>query len=306
MRNAFISKLFELAQKDKDIVLLTADIGYGVLDQFFSELPGQIINCGISEANMTGVAAGLSLRDKKCFTYTIIPFLTMRCLEQIRVDICIQNLNVKIVGVGGGFAYGELGPTHHAIEDISLLRSLPNMTVLVPADPCETSCIVESLHEVDGPVYIRLGKSGEKNVNELPKGFSLGKVKVVKSGSDVTLISCGPILNRALNVSKRLEADGILVELISINTIKPLDNDLILGSLEKTGKIISVEEHSIVGGLGSAIAELIAESNITCSDFVRLGIRDTYTFEVGDQDYLLDYEGLSEEAIYKQVTDYCN
>lgn len=306
MRNAFISKLFDVAEQDRDVILLAADIGYGVLDRFFNELPDQVINVGISEANMTGIAAGLALRGKKCFTYTIIPFLTMRCFEQIRVDICIQNLNVKIVGVGGGLAYGELGPTHHSIEDISLLRSLPNMNVIVPADPCETTHVIESLCEVDEPVYIRLGKSGEKNVNELPKGFSLGKGKIVKSGSDVTLISCGPILNRVLNVSRRLEANGILVELISINTIKPLDNDLILESIEKTGKVITIEEHSIIGGLGSAVAELVAESNIAFSTFRRLGIKDTYTFEVGNQDYLLDYEGLSEERIYGQIISVLN
>lgn len=306
MRNAFIATLYDIARNDKDIVILTSDIGYKVLDKFFDFLPDQIINVGVSEANMTGIAAGLALRRKKCFTYTIIPFLTLRCLEQIRVDICMQNLNVKIVGVGGGLAYGELGPTHHSIEDISILRSLPNMKVIVPADPEEVADIVTEISNIEGPIYIRLGKSGERTINELPNGFSLGMGKIVKCGSDVTLISSGPILGRVLKVSKRLEADGISVELISINTIKPLDNELILASLEKTGKIVTIEEHSIIGGLGSAVAELVAESNISFSGFRRIGIQDVFTFEIGDQDYLMDYEGLSEEAIYREVTSILN
>lgn len=306
MRNTFIATLYDIARNDKDIVLLTSDIGYKVLDKFFEFLPDQIINVGVSEANMIGIAAGLALGAKKCFTYTIIPFLTLRCLEQIRVDICMQNLNVKIVGVGGGLTYGELGPTHHSIEDISILRSLPNMKVIVPADPDEVADIVRAIYNINGPIYIRLGKSGERSINELPNGFSLGRGKIVKSGSDVTLVSCGPILDRVLKVSKRLEADGISVELISINTIKPLDNEIILDSLGKTRKIITIEEHSIIGGLGSSVAELVAESGIGFSDFRRLGIQDTFTFEVGDQDYLLDYNGLSEKAIYEEVTRILN
>jgi transketolase len=303
MRNAFINAIYDVAREDKNVILLAADIGYGVLDKFFATLPEQVINVGISEANMTGLAAGLALRGKKAFNYTIIPFATLRCLEQIKVDVCMQQLDVKIFGVGGGLAYGPQGPTHHAIEDVGVLRALPQMRVLVPADPIEAGDMARALTQIPGPAYVRLAKSGEPAIPALPRGFTLGQGKLVREGNDVALISAGPILGRTLALCERLEANGRSVRVISIHTIKPLDNELILDTLRHCQEVYTIEEHNIVGGLGTAVAEVLAESGLMPKRFRRFGLQDRYVFGIGDQDYLLDQEGLSIDALYRAIVN---
>ncbi|MBP7653079.1 hypothetical protein KA977_06635, partial [Candidatus Dependentiae bacterium] len=237
MRNAFIEQFKIEAFKNSKIILLSADIGAIVFDDFRKECPERFINVGVSEANMIGVAAGLALNGFIPFCYTIIPFVLMRNFEQIRVDVCIQKTNVKIIGVGGGVSYSLLGPTHHSIEDIALMRSLPNMTVISPSDPAETKCTISELVNFKGPAYLRLGIAGEPSIHKnLNLKFKIGKSEIISKGSDITIISSGYILNSAMQSVKLLKQKGISAELINISTIKPIDKNTILKSIKKTGK----------------------------------------------------------------------
>lgn len=296
MRDAFNTELNDIAAENPDTFLLTADIGFKVFDRFRDEHPGHFINMGVAEMNMIGVAAGLAMSGKFPFVYTIIPFLTMRAFEQIRVDVCIQNLNVKIVGVGGGVAYGTLGPTHHSIEDIAILRALPNMTVISPCDPLETRLAVRAATEHQGPVYVRLGKNGEPTLHTEKYPFKIGQACEMRSGSDATIISTGFVTNYALEASALLAQQGIKARVVNMHTIKPIDQGAILRAANETSSIVTVEEHNIIGGLGSAVSEVLAEAS-TGIPFARLGIRDGFCHGVGSQEFHLRRNGVSPEDI---------
>ena len=301
MRTAFIKTLIELAKKDKDIYLLTGDLGFSVFEEFKQRFPNRFVDCGVAEQNMIGVAAGLALSGKKVVVYSIIPFATMRCFEQIRNDICLQNLDVKIVGVGAGFSYGAQGPTHHAIEDLAVMRSLPNMTVLCPADPIETGLAVKAMFKLKGPVYLRLGKSKEENIHFKPFEFKVGKANLIKNGRDITIIGIGPILKNAILAAENLEKKyNISIRIISMTTLKPLDKNIVLRATKETKAIFSIEEHSLVGGLGSAAAEILAESKNKIL-FKRIALPDEFCKEVGSQEYLREKKGLSVKKIQKTI-----
>jgi len=302
MRTTFIKTLTQLAEKDKDIILLTADLGFSVFENFRDKFPGRFYNVGVQEQNMMGMAVGLALSGKKPYVYSIIPFLTMRCFEQIRNDIAYQKLNVRLVGVGSGFSYGALGATHHSIEDIALMRSLPNMTVVCPGDPIEVRELMKSSMQITGPVYFRLGKSGEPCIHQEYTSIELGRANVIYEGSDLTLIACGNMLEAARNVRDMLERDKISTRLISMHTLKPLDSQAILKSLYDTKRIFTLEEHNIIGGLGSAVAEVIAEAGIeTKIIFKRFGAQDSYPAMAGSQRYIREQLGLSEALIYSKI-----
>lgn len=299
MRKVFIDTLVELAKKDKRIFLLTGDLGFSVLEKFRDKFPDRFFNMGVAEQNMIGVAAGLAMEGKIVFVYSIIPFVTMRCFEQIRNDLCLQNLNVRIVGVGAGVAYGPAGATHHAIEDIGIMRSLPNMTIVVPGDPKETEMTIRASVEYRGTMYIRLGKDNETIIHS-NFNFKIGKGIVLKEGKDVTIIASGSTLLLAKEVSEELKEKNISVSLISMPTIKPLDSELILKSAEKTKAIFTVEEHSLIGGLGSAVSEVLAESKYKVL-FKRFALADEYSKIVGCQKFLLQKSGLTTKKIVRSI-----
>jgi len=285
MRTAFIKTLIELAE-DNNTYLLTNDLGFSVLEGFAEKFPDKFFNMGVAEANIIGVAAGLALSGKKVYVYSITPFITMRCFEQIRNDLCMQNLDVKVIGIGAGLCYGSSGPTHHSIIDIAIMRALPNMTVICPGDPKETEGAVRYAHSHKGPVYLRLGKAKEPDVHNKPFDKSI----TLREG-DVAVIATGNILATAKEVAERLN-----IGLISMPVIKPIDKEAIL----KLKTIYTIEEHSLIGGLGSAVAEIIAGKNIS---FKMFGIKDRFTKEAGSQEYLREKNGLTTEQIIKEINE---
>lgn len=302
MRTAFIKTLIEKAEKDKNIYLLTGDLGFSVFEEFKQRFPQRFIDCGVAEQNMIGVASGLALSGKKVVVYSIIPFITMRCLEQIRNDICLHNLDIKIVGVGAGFSYGAQGPTHHAIEDLSIMRSLPNIQILCPADPLETKLAVEAMLKSRQPVYLRLGKSTEEDIYKKEFRFRIGKANLIKNGKDITIIGVGPILKNAKLAADILEKKyHISIRIISMSTLKPLDKDIILKAVKETKAIFTIEEHSLIGGLGTAVAEVLAESNYKIM-FQKIALPDKFCKEVGSQEYLREKNNLSVIRI-KQIVE---
>lgn len=292
MRDAFCQELNKLAVDNPDLMLLTGDIGFQVFDSFREKYPDRFYNMGVAEANMVGVSAGLALSGKKPFIYTIIPFLTMRPFEQIRNDICMQNQPVKIVGVGGGLAYGVLGPTHHSIIDLAILRTLPNMTLISPCDPLEARLATRAAFFHPGPVYIRLGKNGEPALYDSDYDFKIGKAVRMRQGDDATIITCGSVTRVALDTAESLKEKGIGVRVINMHTLKPLDTEIILKAAEETKAVVTVEEHSIIGGLGSAVAEVLAEAKSNAA-FKRVGINDVFSYSVGNQAYHLEKQGIT-------------
>lgn len=272
MRTAYLDTLYKLAQKDQKVYALISDNGAIVYDKYRRDLAGQYLNLGISEANMIGVAAGMASCGKIPFAYTIGAFLAYRAYEFIRNDVCLQNQNVKIVGTGAGEIYSTLGPTHHSTEDLGGLRSLPNLTIICPASPLEVKKATETAYEHEGPVYLRLGTNKEQEIYEENYEFKIGKAVTLRDGVDITLIATGSILADVLNVAKQLCTEKISVRVINMHTIKPIDKEIIIDAIDDTGRIITVEDHSVIGGLGSAVAEVIAEYGKNVK-FERIGLK---------------------------------
>lgn len=304
MRDTVIRTLIELGKEDKDIELITGDLGFGVLKSFWETLPNQFINAGIAEQNMTGVAAGMALEGKKVFTYSIGNFPTLRCLEQIRNDCAYHNANVNVICVGGGYVYGSLGMSHHATEDIAILRALPDVTVICPGDPVEAALAVKKIAQTDGTCYLRLGRGGEKNVNTVIKEFEIGKAYKLRDAKDmnkkVAVFSTGAILEETSKACDMLEEQGIAVEQYSFPTVKPIDRAVIEDCAKRFDNIFTVEEHNIVGGFGGAVAEVLAECGGKAK-LHRIGIDDFYCIEVGSQAYLREQVGINAEGIVRKV-----
>lgn len=304
MRDTVIRTLIELGKEDKDVELITGDLGFGVLKSFWETLPNQFINAGIAEQNMTGVAAGMALEGKKVFTYSIGNFPTLRCLEQIRNDCAYHNANVNVICVGGGYVYGSLGMSHHATEDIAIFRALPDVTVICPGDPVEASLAVKKIAQTDGTCYLRLGRGGEKNVNTVIKEFEIGKAYKLRDAKDmnkkVAVFSTGAILEETTKACDMLEEQGIAVEQYSFPTVKPIDRKVIEDCAKRFDNIFTVEEHNIVGGFGGAVAEVLAECGGKAK-LHRIGIDDFYCIEVGSQAYLREQVGINAEGIVRKV-----
>jgi transketolase len=303
MRNTFVKTLTKIAEKDKNVYLLTGDLGYSLFDDFRKRFPDQFVNCGVAEQNMIGVAAGLALEGKEVYVYSIVPFVTMRCFEQIRNDVCYQDLDVNLVGVGAGFAYGSLGSTHHAIEDIAILRTLPNMTVLSPADPMETEKLVYCSYQTSHPTYLRLYRSGEDNLYKEELNIEIGKPSIVKEGSDGLIIATGVNVGLGLEVVEKLKELNYNFKLISLHTLKPINKEALLKEIGEIDKIFTLEEHNIIGGLGSSVAEIVSESDWN-GFFERIAIPDRYPSKVGSSDYLraenkLDVGSITENILSK-------
>jgi len=299
MRDAFLDKLTQLAAKDKDIVLLTADLGYGVFEDFESRFPGQYFNVGVAEQNMMGLASGLALEGKKVITYSIGNFPTLRCLEQIRNDACYHDLNITIVASGGGFSYGSLGMSHHATEDIAILRALPGMVVIAPGTAWEAGKATEALIKSEGTGYLRLDKTVAQ-VDDQPQ-FSIGSSIRYKDGNDITLLTTGGILSDVIQASKLLQEQGVDAGVVSLHTIKPIDKEAIITVANKTGGIVTIEEHNTDGGLGSAVAEVCMDRGAIPKVFLRIGLDNKYSSIVGTQDYLKECYGMNQTAIVKKV-----
>ena len=293
MRKAFLDTLFQIAGKNRDVCLVVGDLGYSVVEEFAKNRPEQFLNAGIAEQNMMGVAAGLALSGKKVCVYSIANFPTLRCLEQIRNDVCYHDADVKIVSVGAGLAYASLGASHQATEDMAIMRALPNMIVVSPADPVETKHATEQILSHKGPCYLRLGKAGEPVIHRGEIDFKIGKAVTFKDGRDITIISTGAILKSCVEASELLEKNGKSVRLLSMHTVKPIDAEVICKAVKETGRILTVEEHSVVGGLGSAVAEVVARTGSCNIKFASVGLNDRFSKYVGSQNYLRDVNGLS-------------
>ncbi len=286
MRTAFIQTLCALAESDPRIWLLTGDLGFSVLEPFARRFPHRFVNVGVAEQNMMGVAAGLARCGKVVFIYSIVNFATLRCLEQIRNDVCAHDAKVNIVAVGGGFTYGSAGYTHHGVEDLGVLRSLPNLTLVAPGDPAETRLATRAIVDWPGPCYLRLEKAGHPTVHAAVPPFHIGRAIPVRAGRDVTLISTGGILAEAVATAERLAAEGIDARVLSMHTLKPLDAEAVLRAARETRAIVTVEEHRRTGGLGSAVAEVLAEAQPAPCRFRRFGVPDQPYHGVGSPQFL--------------------
>jgi transketolase len=299
MRDTFIDELAKIAGEDEDVMLLTGDLGFGVFEEFRELYPKQFLNVGVAEQNMTMVASGLALKGKKVFTYSIGNFPTLRCLEQIRNDVCYHDLNVTIVSIGGGFSYGSLGMSHHATEDLSIMRALPNMICVAPSSLDETRQATRALYQNSGPSYLRLDKSSADFKSK--EKFKIGKAFRIKEGKDITIISSGGILEEVISASELLKKYSIDCRILSMHTVKPLDIKAVQEACLETGGIVTVEENNILGGLGGAVAEICLESSIKPSVFSRIGMKDEYSSVVGDQYFLRSHYGLDSLSITGHV-----
>lgn len=309
MRDTFVHTLVELAENNPDIELITGDLGFGVLKPFWESVPNQFTNAGIAEQHMTSMAAGMALTGKTVFTYSIGNFPTLRCLEQIRNDCAYHHANVKIVCVGGGFVYGSLGMSHHATEDLAIMRALPEVVVMAPGDAIEAAAATRAITEHPGTCYLRLGRGGEKNVHtELPD-FRIGQALPVgeteSDSIDVAILSSGAILDIATETSALLRKQGIRVNQYSFPTVKPLDTATIHRCAQQARIIVTLEEHNIVGGFGSAVAEVLADMG-NAPRLLRCGICDEYCIRVGNQQYLRDIYGLNASSIVEKVLAHLN
>jgi transketolase len=300
MRNTFINTLVELAQKDESIYLLTSDLGFSVLEGFIDKFPGRYANCGIAEQNLVGVAAGLALSGKKVYIYSLIPFIAMRCLEQLRNDICYQNLDVKIVCTGAGFSYGSLGFTHFAQEDLGILRTLPNLTVLSPADPLEMRELVLKTYGQKGPAFFRIYKGGDKNVYDSIPDIEIGKLSKVSEGKGGVIIGTGLGVDLGRGVAEELKKNGYDFKLLSMHTIKPIDRPNLLDSIGSVAAVFTIEDHSVAAGMGSAVAEILLENGFK-GKFKMFGIPDRYVSDTGSFQYLRQKAGLTVDNIAKEI-----
>ena len=303
VRDAFFDRVYCLAQKDRNIVFLTDDMGAYSLDAFKKNLPDQFINVGVAEQNMISVAAGLALGGKKVFAYGIAPFITMRCYEQIKVDLCCMNLPVTIVSVGAGYTYGSDGPTHHAIHDIAIMRSLPEMTILNPSDAAMTAVCAEISYKNNSPCYVRIERGKLPQIyDNHGNDFSEG-LKCLKSGADITIIATGEMVHRAFKVAERLAQYSIDAGVIDFYRIKPVNENLLIKFLNHSKKVTTIEENSIIGGIGTIVSEVLSDNNKQIP-LKRLAVNDYHCYKYGDREWLNALAGLDEDSIVKKILDW--
>jgi transketolase len=303
MREAFIRELTQAAARDPRIVLITGDLGFGVLTDFAQKFPRQFINAGVAEQNMTAIACGLALEGFKVFTYSIANFTTLRCLEQLRMDVCYHGADVTAVAVGGGFSYGQLGVSHFATEDLAILRALPGMKVVAPTGIWEAAEATKAVIAGGGPAYLRLDKGAAASDPQPGEHFVLGKARRLREGKDVCLIAAGAVLSEVLTAADALASSGISARILSVHTVKPLDVAQIEASARECAGIVTVEEHVIAGGLGGAVAEACLEAASAPGFFARIGLDDVFPTVVGDQNYLRSRYGIDSRAIERRVRE---
>lgn len=297
MRDAFVRALMREAAADPRLTLITGDLGFGVLKPFWETYPDQFVNAGIAEQGMTGLAAGLARTGRTVLTYSIGNFPTLRCIEQIRNDCAYHDANVKIVCVGGGFVYGSLGMSHHATEDMAVLRALPGVTVFTPGDPAEVEAVVPVMLRTPGTCYLRLGRGGEPMLHDAPvTDWTLPRALTLRQGTDVALLSAGGILTQTVSAARLLQEQGVSAEVVSFPCLKPIDREKLMELAGRFRHLVTVEEHSIVGGFGSAVCEVIAETGMPCRVH-RIGMEDVYSCIVGTQQYLRGQYRMDDRAI---------
>lgn len=301
MRDTFVRTLVSLAKENKNIELVTGDLGFGVLKPFWEQCPDQFTNAGIAEQNMTSLAAGMALEGKTVFTYSIGNFPTLRCLEQIRNDCAYHKADVKIVCVGGGFVYGSLGMSHHATEDLAVMRALPDVVVMAPADLVEAEECVRALTKYNGTAYLRLGRGGEKRIHEKIEKFEIGKAIKVHDGEDIAIFSTGAIFEEVTTAYIELLEEGFSPAVYTFPTVKPIDRAVIECVAEKFNLIVAIEEHNTVAGFGGAVAEVIAEMGEKKARLLRIGLNDEYSITVGDQKYLRRQYNMNAVAIVDKI-----
>ncbi len=300
MRDCFVAALLEYARRDPRIMLVTGDLGFGVLDKFSSQLPRQYLNAGVAEQNMTGVAAGMALEGRTVFTYSIANFPTLRCLEQIRNDVCYHDANVKVVAIGGGFSYGALGMSHHATEDVAILRALPGISVYAPCDEIETRALTELMVTEKGPAYLRLDKS-KVGILEGADAFTPGRLRRLRRGARVAIITYGGIAAEALTAAGALASEGVDCALFSAHTLKPFDTEGLLAIAREYEVLVTVEEHVRTGGIGSLVADVLIDAGVYPRTFRRVALPDQYCAIVGSQEYLRAQLGLNAASIAASV-----
>ncbi|MGB0581540.1 MAG: transketolase family protein [Limisphaerales bacterium] len=300
MRNAFAQEITKLAGERDEIVLLSGDIGNRLFDKYKEAASDRFYNCGVAEANMIGMAAGLAMKGLRPICYTIAPFITYRCMEQIRIDLCYHEQPVLVVGTGSGLAYASLGTTHHSCEEMGMLRLLPTMTVLAPADANEVRALLNASLKLKGPAYMRIGKKGEAEVHDSVPNLEIGKSIQMKDGSDVCLLNTGTTLSRVLEAAEQLEAKGISAAVQHFPTVKPLDKVFVDEASEKYKLLASIEEHSVLGGFGGSIAEHLAEK-AAHPRLLRFGAADEFLHETSEQETAMEHYGLTAGQIADRV-----
>lgn len=303
MRKACLDMVYELAKKDKRVVFVGSDLGIGTLDSFKKEMPDRFIMEGVSEAACVGIAAGFALEGKIPYVNTIATFLTRRCFEQNVLDLCLHQTNVRLIGNGGGLVYAPLGPTHLAVEDMAIMRALPNMTIIACADPAEMKRMMPETLNYPGPIYIRLAKGGETVVtHDTP--FKIGGAFVMREGTDILLVTTGVTLQIAIKAADFLAEKGIQTAIVHVPTVKPIDSAAILDYAHQVSAIISIEEHSVIGGLGSAVAELISEAQfVSPKRFKRIGVPDVFPDQYGSQETLMKRYNITSENVVSVATN---
>ncbi len=304
MRKTSLDMVYELARKDKRIIFIGSDLGIGTLKQFKAEMPDRFLMEGVSEANIVGVAAGLALEGRIVYINTIATFLTRRCFEQVALDLCLHNANVRLIASGGGLVYAPLGPTHEAIDDLAIFRALPRMTIVAPADADEMRRLMPLTVDHSGPIYIRLGKGGDPIVTNDHVPFRIGKAIPMRDGSDALIVTTGVMLKPALDAAGLLQNDGVEAAVLHTPTVKPFDTETVIELAARVPVVVSLEEHNVIGGLGSAVAEAVAEANFeTPKRFKRLGLPDVFPDQYGSQASLMARYGLTAERVARTVRE---
>ncbi len=304
MRKTCLDMVYELARKDERVFFIGSDLGFGTLQRFKDEMPERFFMEGVSEANIIGMAAGMALEGKIPYVNTIATFITRRCFEQIVLDIAMQNANVRLIGNGGGLVYAPLGPTHLAFEDIAIMRAVPNMTIVAPADADEMRRLMPLTVTHKGPIYIRLGKGYDPIVTKDDIPFEIGKALLMREGDDALIITTGIALKRALDAAAALSCEGLEAAVLHMPTIKPIDRGEVVRHANQTRVVVSIEEHTVIGGLGAAVAEILAETDLgSVKRFRRLGIPDVFPDEYGSQDSLMARYSLTAEHLAQTVRE---
>jgi transketolase len=304
MRRVCLEQIYQLALRDERIFFIGSDLGEGTLKAFREQMPRRFFMEGVSEAHAVGMASGLALEGKIVYVNTIGTFITRRCFEQIVLDVCLHNLPVRLIGNGGGLVYAPLGPTHLATDDIGILRTVPNMTIVAPADADEMRRLMPLTVDHPGPLYIRLAKGYDPVVTREEVPFAIGSALLMREGGDVLLVTTGITLKPALEAAGRLKEKGIGAAVLHMPTVKPLDKDAILQQASRVSALAAIEEHSVIGGLGSAVAEVIAEAGWAgAKRFKRIGIPDVFADRYGSQALLLEYYAITTESIVTTVED---
>jgi len=306
MRETCLDEVYKLAKTDQRICFVGSDLGFGTLKNFQEEMPDRFFMEGIAEAHIVGMASGMALEGKIVYVNTISTFLTRRCYEQVVVDVCLHNLNVRLIGNGGGVVYAPLGPTHLAIEDISIFRAIPNMTIVAPADADEMRRLMPQTVDYPGPIYIRLAKGYDPIVTNDSVPFRIGKALPMRPGNDVLLVTTGITLKLAQEAAESLASSGISAAILHMPTIKPLDTEAFFEHAREVRAIITIEENTILGGLGGAIAELVAEANFDpAKRFKRIGLPDVFPDKYGSQAKLMEHYRISASEIVVIATQFC-